>query len=887
MTIPPSPRIARNVHTDEALWRQRVLDRLTTAPPRLAKLTYLTAPAGFGKTTTMAQQTQAARAAGASVAWFACDERDSDPVVFAESFSAAILRCGIGLAADSLDQLATTLAVIAVPLLICIDDFEQAACPEVEELITQFLERLPQGVSIIIASRQPPSHHLTRLQLAGKVRIIDAETLRFTRAEAETLLADAMSGAEISHIASYTGGWPFALQLARLRAAAAHGSLEPDLEAGGKIPRKQIFDYLASEVLSTVSATLRQFLMDVAVLEVINAEAANAVREQQDSVVLIRQLCNIRPIAVVDESSWTATLHPLLRDYLIDMAEISAPGRVAALHERAARHLAALGEVHRATRHAVAAGRLAMAADIIEAAGAVRLVANEGVVRARLLLKLLPDALIRQRPRLHMLQMVHRLVEGKPGAIEADFERVEQQLDEDELAATSSCSYDLELTRCMLLIHLSEHAEQLSPWSVLEQTKSMVRLEAIEDPRLLAILLPIEINFLHRLGPIDRCDRRIDEVLALVERGAYTHNSPWIPMYYARSALAKGRLADAERHISQSLRHDVNFLQFHQDSLAQLATSVQGQVAYLRGDIDQSAAHVGELAVASTTFHFEVCFARYIVLARCHFARGEPERALELLNDARTLAVEESLPHLNISASMSYLEISAHQGVPGLARLVADIALEERWTWACTTLPIPWLVIESVARARYFVSLALGQPDLARDTAQQFKLLAHRQGFRVSELMADAMQLQLGGIDGAAKAPAKLLEALLTQTREAGLVQPFVELGTRMMTVLGQWLAQRPRELDQANVVWATRLISVINDAYRERTQSVASKLFTPREVDVLYELAKSSTTKAIARNLALSPETIKHHLKAIFAKLAVGNREDAIRQARERGLIG
>lgn len=867
------------VYLDEALWRQRVIDKLLSTPPRSARLTFLSAPAGFGKSTTMAQLAQQARAGASLVAWLDCDERDVDAAVFSEHFGAALRRGGAG---DG-----SSLAELAAPLLICVDNFEQAAGPAVEYLLMQILDELPSGASLVLSSRKPPSHLLTRLQLAGKLRVIDADILRFNQQEAEALLGGAMSEASVDQVARYTEGWPFALQLARLRAEGADAGIDAGAGGDGRIPRRQIFDYLANEVLATMDDALRDFLLDVAVLDLVDAAAADAVRGQTGSLALLRQLVHIRPIAVVDDAAWTARLHPLMRDYLTDTRDAQAPGRLALLHERAARHLAGLGQVHTAMKHAIDAGRLELAADIMEDAGGIRLIANEGVVRTRLMLKLLPEATMRKRPRLHMIEMVLRLVEGEPNRFEADLERIEHQLPDDGMACGTASLHDLELARCLVLMELSEHAEQLSPWPTLARAKDVVSAGAVDDPRLMAIILPIEIYFLHRLGPIERCERRIREVVALGERGAYTHNSPWVAMYHARSALARGQLDAAERLISLSLRQDANFLRYNQDSLAQLATGVLGHIAYLRGDIDKAAAHFGELQRADTTFRFEVCYARYVALARCHFAAGDAARAVDLLDEARTLAVEESLPALDIAAAMAWLELASLQGAPDLADLAERYRLEARWEWACRELDIPWQVVEHIARARYFYLLAHNRPDAAKETALAFKARAHRLGFRASELMADAMYLQLHHGERVQRGQAKALEALLAETRELGLAQPLVELGPRMMTVLGGWLG--PRTGDAAagdNERWAAGLIERLNEHHRERVQSVAGKLFTPREVDVLYELSKSSTTKAIARDLALSPETIKHHLKAIFAKLGVGNREDAIRAARERRLI-
>ena len=95
----------------------------------------------------------------------------------------------------------------------------------------------------------------------------------------------------------------------------------------------------------------------------------------------------------------------------------------------------------------------------------------------------------------------------------------------------------------------------------------------------------MEIYFLHRYGPVERCERRIREIEEVFAGGAYTYNSPWIWTYHARSALARGDLAQAERSIRQSLQQDANFLNFRQDSLSRLVASLLGHIAYLRGEI--------------------------------------------------------------------------------------------------------------------------------------------------------------------------------------------------------------------------------------------------------------------------------------------------------------
>ncbi len=884
MTAETSLRFQPIVHVDEALWRQRVMDQLNATSPVSARLTLLSAPAGFGKTTVLAQIAAQARSLGEQVAWLNCDERDKEPAMFAANLAEALARCELG-PGEVGAALTERLAASSVPLLVCIDDFERASGAEVDSIVEQLARVAPVNLRIVLASREAPQHHLTRLQLAGKVRLVDAELLRFNRQEAMHLLGDALSERAAAQMASYADGWPFALQLARLSAGAGSGSAgagmpaPPGLDAAQvKIPRRQIFDYLANEVLAALPAPLLDFLGDVAVLERLDVPSANFLRERDDSLALIRQLARIRPVVVVDEQNWSARLHPLLRDYLLDALEVSAPGRAAALHLRAARHLAALGQLHEAVAHAVAGGRLDLGADLIEAAGAFRLIATEGEVRLRLMLEQLPDATIRRRPRLRLIQMMQMALEGGSPGLQPEFERLEQQIRDADTAAGDPARFDLEIVRCTMQIQASAQQLRFSPWSVLDQGTRLARAHAADDERLLACTVPIEIYFLHRYGPIDRCDRRVREMESVFAHGAYGGNSPWMSLYHARTALARGELARADRHIRLSLQQDANFLNYRQGSLNQLVLVLLAHVAYLRGELEAAREHFSSIP-ASPIRLLEVLQGSHVESAFCEFALGHAERAMAQLQEARQLAFEENLPQLEALAGVAELELLGRLGDQRSMQAMAErIKLDELWQLAQEPFALPWVLVEGVARACFLLHLASGETARAADVARVLATLAQGSGHRLSELCA-ALMLARATHDEAA------LRQALTLGEAAGVVQVFIDAGAELMAQMRGWL-QPQADPGSASSRWAGHLLEIWEQRFRARAQGAVASLLTPREVDVLCELAKDHATKQIAKNLLLSPETVKHHLKAIFAKLGVKSREDAILEARKRALM-
>jgi len=774
--------------------------------------------------------------------------------------------------------------------LVCIDDFERASGPEVDGIVEQLARVAPANISIVLASREAPHHHLTRLQLAGRVRLVDADLLRFNRNEALSLLGDALPERAAAQMAAYADGWPFALQLARLRASSGGNLSSPGIDGQQiKIPRRQIFDYLANEVVASLPAPLIEFLSEVAILERVDVAAANFLRNRDDSFAMIRQLSRIRPVVVVDDQTWSARLHPLLRDYLIDALEVAVPGRVAELHLRAARYLADLPpgqrQLHDAVAHAVAGGRLDLGADIIEAAGGFRLFADEGEVRLRLILQQLPEATICRRPRLRLLQLMRHALEGGPASTLQEFERLEQHIRDGDTEADDPARFDLEIVRCTMLINASSHHLRFSPWSVLDQGTRLARAHAADDERLLACTVSIEIWFLHRYGPIDRCERRIREMEDISEHGAYKHNSPWIPMYHARTALARGDLVLAERCIRQSLHQDANFLKFRQGSLSQLALLLLGQLAYQRGDLDAAREHFSSVPTSQVRL-LEILHSSHVELALCEFALGHVEQAMAQLQEARQLAFEENLPQLEVLAGAAEVELSARLGnASGVLAMAERIKLDDLWEIAQEPFALPWVLVLALARAFFFAKMEKGDPAAAANVARTLERLAQGSGQRLSELHASLMLARACDAKGHGSEAQRALAHSLTLGEASGVVQAFIDFGAELMVQTRVWLAAQT-DTQSPPARWAKHLLQIWEQRFHERARGAIASLLTPREVDVLCELAKDHPTKQIAKNLLLSPETVKHHLKAIFAKLGVRSREEAILAARKRALM-
>jgi ATP/maltotriose-dependent transcriptional regulator MalT len=869
------------VHIDDAVWRERLISKILSAPPSKARLTIVTAPAGFGKTTVLAQLARHSESTGAKIAWLNCDARDRDPEIFSESLLSALANSKLSSkkkAGALLSHVAAHIAGIAEPLVIFIDEYEAATTAQVDDVIDAIASTAPANVSVVLASREMPNLPLTQMQLAGLIRLVDADFLRFSVDETRSLLQDCMPEKAVHQVAAYADGWPFALQLARLRAS---GGLQEDwgVDSRAKLPRRQIFDYLAKEVFSTLKDETISFLSEVAILETLDVASANAVRQRDDSLAFIQALTALKPIVVVDESNWSARLHPLLRDYLIDSMEVATPGKRAVLHLRAAQHLADRLRIYEAVEHAVAGGRLDEAARMIEEAGAVLLLVSEGGLRVRALLQQLPAATIQGHPRLQLTQSILQVALGLSPDVE--FERVERQITASDAGQDDLARLDLEVARCAMLVVESELTQQFSPWPILARSKQLARTHYAEDPRALCMVLAIEITLLHRFGPVDRCERRTEEIERIYGNSVVAITKPWLWMYHARNAYARGELDTAEQIILRSLHQDANFVNYRPQFIGQITNVLLGKICFQRANLEQALAQFASIMPCESFTQFEIQVGDMVDPAICESALGNPARAVELLNAARHYAFEENLPHLGVVAAATQLEIEVTLGDhERAAELAVAMKLDDLWLSAQVPFALPWTEVDAIARACFFMRLHDREYQAALNIADILLSLSATAGYQLTEIAALVMRAVALSLLGRDEASSQDLHRALVFARNFGLVQIFLGFGAELMVQI--------RSIGEKNLGpasdWAVHVVKTWESTFRIR--SSASSAFTPRELDVLCELAKEKTTKMIARTLMLSPETVKQHLKAIFTKLGVGKREDAVAEARRRALM-
>ena len=441
------PLLATKLHVPR---RQRGLVARPRLSERLSRgaesaLTLVSAPAGFGKTTLLAQWLAAAPAEGRAVAWLSLDQRDNDPALFWTYLVGALKTAvqGAGASALSLLQppeppseaglatLLNDLDAISDDVVLVLDDYHVIEARDVQDGMSFLLEHLPAQIHLVIASRAGPALPLARLRGRGELVEIRAADLRFTPGEAAAYLGEVMglvlTGPDVAALEGRTEGWIAALQLAALSMQGREDATA--FIAGFAGDDRYIVDFLAEEVLQRQPEHVQQFLLQTSILDRLSGRLCDAVTGQDGGQAKLAALerGNLFLVPLDDHRRWYR-YHQLFADVLQARLLDEQPGDVPDLHRRASAWYERSGEPSEAIRHALAAGDFERAAGLVELAiPAMRRTRQEAAVHGWL--ELLPEEVVRARPVLSVGFAGALLARGELAGVEARLRDAERWLD--------------------------------------------------------------------------------------------------------------------------------------------------------------------------------------------------------------------------------------------------------------------------------------------------------------------------------------------------------------------------------------------------------------------------------------------------------------------------
>jgi LuxR family maltose regulon positive regulatory protein len=639
--------------------RRELVDELIASRSRKAVL--IEAPAGYGKTTLLAQWC-ASPEEDRDFAWLTIDREDRDPVRFLAGIIAAIrtVEPGFGkAAADALGTRNLRWMDVVLPLLLdelvaprrevvlVLDDYQTVIKgQEVHDTVSFLLDHLPPGLQLAVASRADPPLPLARLRAAGEVTEIRARDLRFGDKEARQLLLAAvgyeLAEKAVTRLCERTEGWPAGLYLAGLSLRGredVEGAI--DSFAGND---RNIVDYLSSEVLAGQPERIRRFLLQTSILERLCGSLCDTVARTQGSARLLEQIerQNLFLVPLDNTRTWYR-YHRLFREVLRHELRLTDPKEIVELQRRAAEWHREQGSLSEAIHHTTAAGNPDQAADLIAANW------NDFFNQGRLgtvegWLHLVPQNEVIRDPRLCVAHAWLALDRGRLEDAGVWVERATSaavRVDRD--AAEEGIEAEIRVLRAVQGFKVGE----------LERARTAARevLESAPDGSFSATVAQIVLAVtLYWGGELDEARTACSRAVHMARSSGNDLGHAYALGYLAMIEADEGRATGADRLGAQAvgLSDAPGFTEHFVTAIGNLA---RGRADLLQGRLDDAAVKIQHAVDVSQggAGRLEMA-APLIALSHVRHLQGEPDAGKGLLGEARAIIDRSGEPGLLATA---------------------------------------------------------------------------------------------------------------------------------------------------------------------------------------------------------------------------------------------
>jgi LuxR family maltose regulon positive regulatory protein len=857
-------------------------------------LTTVVAPAGHGKTTTVADWI---RTRELSAAWMTIDARDADVTRFITHVVAAIAGVAPEIATafrpllgvpDRLDPgdlgeaLGDALHDLTRDLVLVLDDFHAIAGTSASEFVTELVHSAPHRLHVVVISRTDPHLPLVRLDVAGFVGSLTGDDLRFSGEETAAFL-QLLEGApadpdRAGRIHTAVGGWPAAVRLAALRLAApgADGQWSDDRALADE---QRMLESLGEELLQPQTALVRGLLMRAALtnefcaplLHVLDDKAA-PVGEYRELVTALRMTDLYRETSRTGETWYQ--YHPLFRTLFQRqlVAQLGA-GQVAELHRRAGHWFAAHGLVREAVGHLVDAGATADAVALVQSKVQETL-GREDWRSLESWLRLLPPQDLQQYPDLLLATAWVAYLSGRGGWLR-DVTRLLRDPPRG-LEVTPAQQAEIDVLQYGLIAPIE--ADPVGAGAVIEGAIARIPRDSHYARGFAHLLLSLALDAAGReVEALQRLEAFSREAGGQVDAASIRAIFGRVLLHWQSGSLALCEQAAVDlRQLAAAHGLPVS---------TGWGELFLGLIAHERGDIEQAATQFAIVIGSPHLQHFvalrEAFFGQTMIFASSGDAEAA-DRALRRLREMMTEAEAlEQLPIIDALAAR-------------LALMRGDMATVTRWL--ATTAPsvdsgmvaLPQHPLSTRVKAL----LAIGtEPALDDAEGHLAALLSRARGANSQLALMECLALSalLHQARGDRMGALRDVRQSLAIAAPQGAVQRYAYLGPALLPLLHQVAMEPDHAHHVAAIIAAIERVPAVQRDHPSDVVRAAPAMpepLTAREREILACLALRLTNAEIADQLFISPLTVKRHVANICGKLAVTGRRAAVLSARALGLL-
>jgi len=864
--------------------RPRLIEQLNEGLHR--KLTLISAPAGFGKTTLVSEWVAGC---GRPVTWLSLDEADKDPTRFLTYLVAALQaispNIGEGLLTairspqppptePILTSLLNEMSAVTNKFILVLDDYHVIDSKPIDNALSFLLDHLPPQMHLVIATREDPPLPLARLRAGSQLTELRAADLRFTLSEAAEFLNQVMglrlSPENIAALEARTEGWIAGLQLAALSMQGYQDTASFIQSFTGS--HHFVMDYLVEEVLKQQPANVQEFLLQTSILDRLCGPLCDAVlldslrsAAGQETLEYLERT-NLFIIPLDNERRWYR-YHHLFADLLrqrLPQSLASAAGtgdakrRVNELHIRASQWYEDNGWQMEAFQHAAAANDIERAERLIEGKG-IPLHLRGAVTSILAWLDSLPRSVMDARPSLWWRHASLLLINGQTTGVEEKLQAAE--------AALQSSKADDETQNLIGKIAAAKATLALTRYDVDTMLAQSRRALKFLDPHNLTTRAnanwTMGVAYMFQ-GDRVAADRAYTESISLSQASGATFTT-------ILATIGLGNVQEADNQLYQAAETYRHILQLTGDQPLQIIGEVHlglARILYEWNDLDGAEQH-GQQSLQLEQ-QYDKVIDRFIIcevfLARLKLAQGDVASAATVLAQADQSARSQNFMYRIPEVAAEQVLMLLRQGNLEEAAHLAQVH----------QLPL--------SQARVY----LAQEDMSSALAilNRLRQQAEEKGWADELLKVMVLQAIAHHVHGEKEKAVQLLGVALALAEPGGFIRLFIDEGAPMAQLLSEAIAHGVMP------DYASKLLAVFETEKQHKSQTYLSHAqpivepLSQRELEVLRLIAQGLSNHEIGKQLFLALDTVKGHNRRIYDKLQVQRRTEAVARARELGLL-
>lgn len=845
------------------------------------KVILVSAPAGFGKTTLISTWV---KQSNMPVAWLSLDDTDNAPTVFLTYLIAALQTIHPDMGKTILPALrspqpsaprsvlARLISDIAnqSEILLVLDDYHLITSQAVHDILNQIIQHMPPNLHLVLATRTDPPLALPRLRGRQQLTELRTANLRFSLEETEHLLnhvkALNLPDKDIAALNLRTEGWITGLQMAVLsmqNRQDIHQFIESFTGSN-----RFILDYLLEEVLNHQPENIQDFLLKTSVLTKLSGDLCNAVSGDSNSQNILEELerANLFIIPLDDKRHWFR-YHHLFADLLRQRLGLNAPDSIPALHIRASRWYETNNDLGSAIEHALAAKEYERIIHLLKEY--IQSIWEHGdQTRLSKWLAALPQYVIQDHPVILAHHAFALCFSGQHQEAEAQLQLVEKAIGTDSkpfssMAATVRAFYSLYNNNIPVAANYANEA--------------LANLPADQHMwRALALSVQGDIHAFR--GHVPTCEKIWRAALQEAEIAGCTFFVLWDSAKLIVAQKRLGKLNEADQTFTRQIQRAAQE-GYTQVSFPGSLYAVWGDVLLEWDRVDEAVTNMERGLSLSESQNYSAGIAwSSLSLIAARFIQQDAAGAEKAVHQLEKQLEHQKLPDWTMNWLTAWkARICIAQGNLSKCKQI----LQERGIVQNGSFGYP-SEVEYLALVRLLI--ATGELSEAQMLLSRLQSQLENMGWVDKLIQAKLLQALILMQQGEDTEAINLLNSVLPLTEREGYLRVFLNEGPSMARLLYKTLQTNISPQYIGKLLAAFPLAEPQPDS--PAPQITLIEPISPRELDVLAQIASGASNQEIAASLHIALGTVKNHIKNIYAKLNVHSRTQALNKAKNLGLI-